>query len=163
MEEAEGWLRGPLSEQRWERRTAGKQRPTPQLADFTLRCLSSNASNSSNATRTTLKSAIYEQKQRGTCKKLNITLHAHWTSCDDIKPEHGKTSEQLCNTHPPIAGNEVVKAPVDLLQFGDENIHATLTGFCEEILRERQVEEQLKYSTVDVKKSRGRKKKLVRP
>lgn len=47
-----------------------------------------------------------------------------------------KVKGELSKTHPPIAGYQVVKAPVDFLQFGDENVHATLTGLREEILRE---------------------------
>lgn len=39
-----------------------------------------------------------------------------------------------CSTHHPSAGNKVVEAAVDLLQFGNKDIHTTLSGFCEEIL-----------------------------
>lgn len=42
-----------------------------------------------------------------------------------------------CSTHHPSAGNKVIEAAVDLLQFGNKHIHATLSGFCEEILRMR--------------------------
>lgn len=47
-----------------------------------------------------------------------------------------KVKGELCKTHPAIASYQVVQAPVDFLQFGDENVHATLTGLREEILRE---------------------------
>lgn len=39
-----------------------------------------------------------------------------------------------CSTHHPSAGDKVVETAVDLLQFGNKNIHATLSGLCEEIL-----------------------------
>lgn len=41
------------------------------------------------------------------------------------------------STHHPSAGNKVIEAAVDLLQFGNKHIHSTLSGFCEEILRMR--------------------------
>lgn len=42
-----------------------------------------------------------------------------------------------CSTHHPSAGNKVIETAVDLLQFGNKNIHAALSGFCKEILGRR--------------------------
>lgn len=49
-----------------------------------------------------------------------------------------------CSTHHPSAGDKVVETAVDLLQFGNKNIHATLSGFCEEILGRRGKKNALK-------------------